>query len=58
MSVKDNDKIIILSSALTGKIIIQIPYDDINISHEYLSLLVHRYIENGEGILIKIGSRA
>lgn len=57
MSIRDLNKVIIMSSGLTGSIIMQIPFEDLNISHEYISLLVHKYIDNGEGILIKVGNK-
>ena len=58
MSIKDSNKVIIISNAMTGHILIQIPYDNLNIADEYIYGIVMNQIKNEEGILIKIGNRA
>lgn len=58
MSIKDNNKVIIISNAMTGQILIQIPYDNLNIADEFIYGIVMNQIKNDEGILIKIGNRA
>lgn len=58
MSIRDNNKVIIISNAMTGQILIQIPYDNLNIAEEFIRGIVMNQIKNDEGILIKIGNRA
>ena len=58
MSIKDNNKVIIISNAMNGQIMIQIPYDELNIADIFIFGIVMNQIKNEEGILIKIGNRA
>lgn len=58
MSIRDLNKIIILSSHLTGSVVFQISLDDylycIGASN-YFNYKLSELIENGEGAIITIG---
>lgn len=61
MSVKDLNKVIIVSSALTGQVIIQLDYDDYinsNSCVDYLTYKLSELIENEQGAIIKIGYKS
>lgn len=58
MSVKSLNKVIICSSALTGEVFFQMPYDDFMSNQAAVDYLVYKcseYIENEQGIITKIG---
>lgn len=55
MSVRDNDKKIIITECLTGKVIAICPYDDVStFTLQYILFdMVKAYID--KGVMIKIG---
>lgn len=60
MSIKDINKIITITDALTGEIIFQILYTDymlIKSAFEYTNEKIKELQENEHGALIKIGTR-
>ena len=61
MSVRDLNKVIILSSALTGEVIFQIDFDDYfncNGGYDLFNYKVSELIDNEEGASIKIGFKS
>lgn len=61
MSVKDSNKIIICSSALTGEVFFKLDYYDfINsvVGEQFLYYKISEYINNEEGVIIKIGYKS
>lgn len=57
MSIRDSNKVIMISNAMTGNIIIQIPYEDKLKAKDYITEIVLDKITDEEGLLIKIGSK-
>lgn len=60
MSVKDLNKVIIISSAMTGKVLLTIDYDDYSslaCAQDFIANKVYQLIDDEEGAIIKIGSK-
>lgn len=60
MSVKNLNKVIIISSALTGKVLLNIDYDDystLGCAQDLIANKIYQLIDNDEGAIVKIGSK-
>lgn len=60
MSVKSINKVIIISSALTGKVLLTLDFDDylvFNSAPQLIADKVYQLIDNDEGAVVKIGSK-
>lgn len=60
MSVKNLNKVIIISSALTGKVLMNIDYDDyaaLGCAQHLIANKIYQLIDNDEGAVVKIGSK-
>lgn len=60
MSVKDLNKVIIISSALTGKVLLTVDYDDYSSlpsARDFIMDKVYQLIDEDEGAIIKIGCK-
>lgn len=60
MSVKDINKVIIISSAMTGKVLLTIDYDDyqsLDSASDLVADKVYQLIDSEDGAIVKIGSK-
>lgn len=58
MSIKDYNKVINISSALTGEVLATVNANYLYDAQGYIDRIVFDQIENEEGILIKVGYKS
>lgn len=60
MSVRDLNKVIIISDAMTGRVLLTLDFDDYSTLESAQDLIadkVYQLIDNEDGAIIKIGSK-
>lgn len=58
MSIKDLNKVVILSSGLTGDVVLQIDFEDVvnsRCGEDYLDSKIYDLISNEQGCIIRVG---